>query len=343
MDTEKKQNKMSKKTVNNQEDQEIDLGQILHGVNRFIQNIKKAIFNCIQFFIRNRAIVATLLVLGVGIGIYLDKTTKTYNQEVIVSPYLGTTDHLYSKIEYLSSKLIENDTTFFASIGVKKVSKIGSIKIEPILDIYEFVNSSRSVENEENTQNFELVKLLAEEGSLKEVIKDKLTSKNYPNHKIQIITSGKINPEDLIYPILKFINTDKHYNKILEITRENILIKMKKNEQEIVQVDSILNFMAYNLRQSKNSNLIYNNENNQINPLFELKNELITEIANQKINLENLTVFIKETSITTNITNTKSINGKLKFILPLLFIFGFILIRFSIDFYKSQKKLIAEE
>jgi hypothetical protein len=101
--------------------------------------------------------------------------------------------------------------------------------------------------------------------------------------------------------------------------------------------------MAYNLKQNKNSNLIYNNENNQINPLFELKNALINEIASQKINLENLTVFIKETSITTNITNTKSINGKLKFILPLLFIFGFILIRFFINFYKKQKTLVAKK
>lgn len=335
---------MSKKAVNNQDDQEIDLGQIVQGLKRFVQNINRTLFNCIQFFIKNSIIILTLLILGVGIGIYLDKMIKTYNQEIIVTPYLGSTDHLYSKIDYISSKLSENDTTFFASIGVKNASKMGSIKIEPVLDIYNFVNSSRSsIDNEENTQNFELVKLLSEEGSLKEVIKDKLTSKNFPNHKIQIITSEKINSEEIINPILKFINTDQYYNKALKITRENILIKMKKNEQEIVQVDSILNFMAYNLKQNKNSNLIYNNENNQINPLFELKNALINEIASQKINLENLTVFIKETSITTNITNTKSINGKLKFILPLLFIFGFILIRFFINFYKKQKTLVAKK
>lgn len=334
---------MSKKSDNKVDNQEIDLGQIVQGIKKFIQNINSTIFNSIQFFIKNIFIIVALLIFGVGIGIYLDKTTKTFHQEIIVSPYLDGTDYLYSKIDYLSSKLNENDQSFFVSIGVKNASKIGSIKIEPIIDIYGFVSNSTSTANAENTQNFELVKLLSEEGSLKEVIKDKLTSKNYPNHKIQITTSDKINQEELIDPLLKFINTDQYYNKMLKITRENILIKMKKNEQEIVQVDSILNFMAYNLKQNKNSNLIYNNENNQIDPLFQLKNSLISQIADQKINLENLTKFIKETSITTNITNTKSINGKLKFILPFILIFGFILIRFFISFYKTQKALTAKK
>jgi hypothetical protein len=85
--------------------------------------------------------------------------------------------------------------------------------------------------------------------------------------------------------------------------------------------------------------LIFNNENNQINPLFELKNNLINEIAIQKINLENMKAFIKELSITSNIRNTKSTNGKLKIILPLFLIFGFVVIRFFISFYKKQQAI----
>lgn len=330
---------MSTNNQNNKEDQEIDLGQVIKSINGFIQRIKAFIYNQILFLVRNSILIATLIIVGGSAGYYLDTTIKTYTHEIIVSPNMGGADYLYSKIDFIASKLKEKDDFFFKSIGVKKPSNIGSIKIEPILDIYNFVNNSSSVANAENTQNFELVKLLAEDGSLKEVIKDKLTSKNYPNHKIEIITSGKINTDELVKPILKFMNTDEYYNKILEISRENILIKMKKNEQEIVQVDSILKFMTYNLRQNKNQNLIYNNENNQINPLFDLKNSLINEIGLQKINLEKMKVFIKELSITTNIKNTKSINGKLKFILPFFLIFGFICIRFFVSFYKKQQAL----
>ena len=322
------------------QDQEIDLTQILKKVDGFLQGIKASIFKILRFFIKNGVVISALLLLGFGTGIYLDMKIKTYTHEIIVSPNMGGTDYLYSKIDFLSSKLKEQDASFFKSIGIKDFSNIASIKIEPILDIYTFVNNSTSAANAENTQNFELVKLLAEDGSLKDVIKDKLTSKNYPNHKIEIITSGKINTDELITPILKFLNTDEYYNKILKISKENILIKMKKNEQEIVQVDSLLKFMAYNLRQNKNQNLIYNNENNQINPLFDLKNSLINEIAAQKISLENMKVFIKDSSTTTNIKNTKNINGKLKFVLPLFLIFGFILLRIVTRFYKKQEALL---
>lgn len=330
---------MTTKSNQNQEDQEIDLSQIFKKIEGFFQRINSFIYKNILFLKRNIVIISTLFILGASLGYFMDTNFKTYTNEIIVSPNIGGTDYLYSKIDFLSSKLKERDEVFFKSISVKNPSDIGSIKIEPILDIYNFVNNSTSAANAENTQNFELVKLLAEDGSLKDVIKDRLTSKNYPNHKIEIITSERITNDELIKPILKFINTDEYYNKILKISKENILIKMKKNEQEIVQVDSILKYMAFNLRQNKNQNLIYNNENNQINPLFELKNSLINENAVQRVNLENLKAFIKDSSTTINISNTKGINGKLKFVIPFLLIFGFILLSIFINFYKKQEAL----
>ena len=39
----------------------------------------------------------------------------------------------------------------------------------------------------------------------------------------------KINNVELIAPILKFLNTDDYYNKIIKISRDNILTKMNKN------------------------------------------------------------------------------------------------------------------
>lgn len=321
---------------NNSDNQEIDLSMISNKVKDFFDEIATSIFRSILFFKTNLVRISILAAIGIGAGVYLDETNKSYNSEIIVTPNMGGTDNLYSKIDFLAAKLKENDTTFFKKLGIKNLSNIKTIKIEPILDIYSFVNNSTSAANADNTQNFELVKLLAEDGSLKDVIKDKLTSKNYPNHKIQIATSEIISKEGLINPIMKFLNTDEYYNKILEISIESVKIKMKKNEQEIVQIDSILRFMTYNLGKNKNQNLIYNNENNQINPLFDLKNSLINDIAGQKINLENLKLFIKDTSTTTNILNTKLLNDKLKFFLPLFLIFGFILTNSFSKFFKNQ-------
>ena len=160
METDKKQKKMSKKTVINQDDQEIDLGQISKSMKTFMQRINKSLFRVIQFFVRNRIITATLLILGLGLGIYLDKTTKTYDHQIIVTPNFGSTDYLYSKIDLIQSKINEGDTVFLKEvIGVKEPKRLLNIKIQPIFDVYRFI--------ENKPENFELIKLMAEESDIK--------------------------------------------------------------------------------------------------------------------------------------------------------------------------------
>jgi hypothetical protein len=95
-------------------------------------------------------------------------------------------------------------------------------------------------------------------------------------------------------------------------------------------------------KNERSSNLVYNNENNQINGLFDLKNKLINEIANKKIELVKMDSFIKETSIIINIKNNTGINGKMKLILPILFLVLFIFINAFNEFYKSQLQKLKQ-
>ena len=133
------------------------------------------------------------------------------------------------------------------------------------------------------------------------------------------------------------MNTDEYLNKISTINIENIKNKLYRSEQEIKQIDSLISQTARSMaRNEKSSNLVYNNENNQINGLFGLKNNLINEIAAQKIELVKIESFIKDISITTNIKNSKGINDKLKFILPILFIFMFLFATLFRRFYTKQ-------
>jgi hypothetical protein len=211
-------------------------------------------------------------------------------------------------------------------------------EIEPIIDIYTFVNTNTAIaDNAQNTQNFELMKLLAENEDINKVIKDEKTSKNYPHHKILITTKYKIQDNNIINSILNYLNSDEYLNKILAITRENTFIKIKKNEEQILQVDKLINQISENLAKDREaSNLIYNNENSEINSLFILKNSLINEIAQQKITLENIKLFIKDISITTNIINSKGINNKMKFILPFIFVIFYLILFGFISLYKKQ-------
>ena len=330
---------MSENASNQSDNQEIDLGLLIQKVNGFIGSISFNIFRFILFLKKNLLIFALLVLTGAALGYFLDQTNKSYDSEIIVSPNTGGTDYLYSKIELLRSKLGEGDTQFFKSIGINNPEKIILIEIDPIIDIYSFVNqNTANTANAQNTQNFELMKLLAESSDIEKVIKDKTTSKNYPHHKIHIVTSSKTSDAETIQPLLKFLNTDKYLNQILAISKENIIIKMKKNEELINQTDSLIKILTINLsRNQKSSNLVYNNENNQFNSFFDLKNNLINEIASQRIALVNSNVVIKDISTVVNIKNTKGVNNKFKFILPVLFIFLFIVFAMVNSLYKKQK------
>jgi len=317
--------------------EEIDLGLLVKKINGFFGSVSFSIFKGILFLKKKALILISLLVIGGVLGYFLDRTGKTYDSEIIVSPNLGGTDYLYAKIDLLKSKLGEHDIAFFKTIGIKNPNNISLIEIEPIVDIYTFVNNSTSAASAQNTQNFELMKLLAESSDINKVIKDNVTSKNYPNHKIHIVTSSKTSMNELIKPLLKFLNTDDYLNQILAISKDNIKIKMKKDEELIEQTDSLIKILTINLsKNQKGSNLVYNNENNQFNSLFDMKNNLINEMAQQRIELVKINTFIKDISTVINIKNSKGTQGKMKLIVPFLLIFLYLFLCIFKSFYKKQ-------
>lgn len=326
---------MSTNSQNN-DNQEIDLSDISKKIGGLYDAVLMSIFNMLLFFKRKALILVLLFIIGAGLGYFLD-SNKNYDSQIIVAPS-GGVDYLYSKIDLIKSRLSEKDQTFFKSIGINNSDKIQNIKIEPIVDLYNFVNNNTAIaSNAQNTQNFEVIKLLAESNDINKVIEDELTSKNYPYHSLLISSSGRIESDDIIKPLLKYLNTDDYMSQISKINKENILIKMKKNEEEIVQIDSLISVISKNIsKNNKSNNLIYNNENSEINAMFELKNKLISEIASQKIQLVKIESFIKDISITPNIINNKGTNGKMKLILPILFISLFVLISLFLAFYKNQ-------
>ena len=322
----------------NSQDQEIDLGQIGKGIKNFFNGIVDSVFDFIFFLKKKTIIIGILFVTGIISGYLLDQNTKKFTSEVIVVPNLGGYDYLYAKVDLIKSKLKEGDITFFKSIGISKTDIILDIEVEPIIDIYTFVNTKTAiVDKTQSTQNFELMKLLAENEDINKVIKDEKTSKNYPHHKILITTTNKIKNNDVIDPILNYLNSDEYLNKILAITRENTFIKIKKNEEQIIQVDKLIAQISENLAKDKSaSNLVYNNENNEINSLFILKNSLINEIAEQRITLENIKLYIKDISTTTNSINSKGINNKMKFLLPFIFVIIYLILYCFMSLYKKQ-------
>lgn len=324
---------MSTKVPQNNTDQEVDLVLISKKISNFFERINASIFRSIQFFIRNWLIVLILVVVGFGLGLFLDKTQKTYYNQIIVTPNFGSVDYLYAKVDLIQSKIITDDKSFFNKMGLSETSRISHIKIEPIVDVFKFVNN--------NEQNLEVLKLMTANGDLKSIIKETTTSKNYPFYIITFSTNFALKDENTVKALLNYFNASNYYAEVQKVSVDNIKQKIKANDQILLQIDNILNKFSNSesLGAVKNDKLVYYNENVQLNDILKTKEGLIRENGSLKVELITSSKIIKESSVVTNIENSQSIKGKMRLVLPILFVFAFISVVFLKRFYNKQKAL----
>lgn len=310
---------MSTNMQNTDLEKEIDFGQISKKVENIYSSFWNKINSMILFAKRNFVWVCLLFVLGVALGFFYDRSNRSYDHEIVVIPNFGTADYLYSKIAILEAKIKVSDTMFLHNLGIKNASKLRKIEVEPINDIYTFINV--------RAQNFEFVKLMAEDGDVTKIIEDPVTSKNYSFHKISIKTSGDNSKEGLIDPILKFLNSSDYYAEIQKSVIASINLRIKADETTINLIDSLLSDFSTNAnRTMKNDKMIYYNENTQLNEVLKTKNDLIYEVSQKKIELINSQKIVKESQVAINIKDAQSIFTKGKFLFPILLVALFVLI-----------------
>lgn len=322
---------MSTNTQNN-ESQEIDLIQVSKKIGEFFEGIATQLFRAILFFKRNLIWIGVLFFVGIGLGFYLDQKVKVYNHQIIVQPNFNSVDYLYSKIELIESKIKENDTVFLKNVvGIKDTKKFRKIEIEPITDVYKFI------ENKE--ENFELIKLMADNGDIKKILSENITSKNYPYHLLSFVTLQETDYDKTVKPLMEYLNQSDFYSKVQKEFVNNTKIKMIENDSIIKQINGFLNTFSNTVNSSQKSDkLIYYNENSQLNDVIKTKDQLVYEQGQLRLSMVSLDKIVKNNAETLNIKNTEATNGKMIIVLPLLFTFLFILAGLIKSFYKKQLK-----
>ena len=315
----------------NSQEQEIDLGQIGKGIQNFFQGVINSIFDFIFFLKKKIIIVGSLFVIGLALGYFLDKNSS-YTQDILVIPNFGSNEYLYKKIEFLNSRLIEKDTAFFTSIGISNSDNISKIEIKAVNGVFQFVN-----QGDENKQNFELIKLMAEDGNIEEIIKEDAISKNYYLHNITFKTNEKINKKNVIDPFLKHLQDNNFYKTQQKIYQNNIDNKIKFNDSLIVQIDKLI----LNLSNNKGGNISFSEEKG-ISELINKKDLLIKEKQNLFLNQSLFEEIIKTQNVSINNINTKGLNHKMKLFLPILFIILYVILYNFILLYKKQIIRIKE-
>ncbi|HEY0045259.1 MAG TPA: hypothetical protein VGB44_00960 [Flavobacterium sp.] len=309
-------------------DREIDLSALAGKFTGSRRYVSSFFFRCMRFIVKNIIALIIIIIVGVGLGFYSDKTSQSYVHEIIVTPNFGSVDYLYSKVDLINSKIGEKDTMFLKNLGIKHVTSLRRCKVKPIIDVYRFI------ENKE--YNYKLLSLMAEDGDITKIVEENTTSKNYVYHSITFSTKNKITYEGTIVPFLAFLNDSDYFNQIQKRHLANSNMKVAANEVTIAQIDALLNSFSQSQGNGSNGNLVYINENTQLNDIIKTKEELIEEQGYHRVEAINLSSVIKESSSMLNVRDSSSLNGKMKFILPLLFIFLYILGYLFVSFYRSH-------
>lgn len=319
---------MSIQKENNNDNSEIDLLTVFSRIGGFFERINTLLFKIIQFFIKNAIVVIVLIILGFGVGRYLDSNHKLYEHQIIVSPNFESSDYLYSKINLLKAKIADGDTIYLSKVvGIQEPKAIKSIDAKAIPDVYQFI--------EDKEKNFDLIKLMSEDSGLKKVLSDTITSKNYKYHKIYLTTNNWVNEKHFVQALINYLNKSDYYNKIQVISLKNLQEEIVQNDTILAQINTVLNGFS-KVNNNRNDKLVYYNENTQLNDILKNKEELIKDQGKNRIKLVRFEKTIKEISSILNVKKDKKTLQNFTFFLPVLFLTLFILIRLFILFYKKQ-------
>lgn len=307
---------------------EMDLNDVSRKMRGTLSRVNDSFFDGILFIKRNIIILLILLVAGIALGYYLDRGGKKYEHTITVIPNFNSTDYLYAEIDLLNAKIKDGDHDFLRKIGVANPQFIGEIEVEPIVDIYPFINSNNEKDID---RNFEIFRILSETGKIDKVLADPVTSKYYKSHLITITTGVASPQQELIDPVLAYLNSSSYYKKVQGEAIINLNRKIAANDTILKQIDGILNNFG-----KAGGNTTYYNLTTEVDKVIYTKDKITIEQGENRINKINFTKIVKDSNIAANIRIFTATSGLMKFIIPSLLIIGFILVFAFRSYYKSQ-------
>ena len=304
-------NTAPKENVNNQE---IDLAFLYNSLKNLVDNIGFTVFRIINFYLKNIIVTVILTLLGVGLGYYqYTNDPKAYKHEIIVAPNFNSTGYLYNKVQGLG-KGDENSP----------LGHITEAKIEPIIDIFQFVSDSK--------QNLEIARYMSENTiEVNKFKKNNDVEKLYKYHVLSYYTDESDSDSKIYEAVIQALNNDSYLNE-----RQKIEVLETKNKLVELQtsVDNINNIFKKLGSSSDNSKDVNVEMYSQINDLMLTKNDLLKQINKTKVEIVEQEKVIFDASKNLNNSN-KSFLGIIAY--PVLFNFIFLMLAWVSKQFKRYK------
>jgi hypothetical protein len=319
---------MSNTPTTNSQQEEIDLGYLIKKINSLFIKLVKLFFEAISFFIKYKIITIIILLLGISYGYYKDLNRNTvYSNEAIVIPNFESSDYLYSKISALHLKAKAQDTVFLKNILGNEYNRFKGVQIEPLLDIYNFVENSR--------EKIDILRILYQNQNFDEFVENQTISKYYKHHKVTFKVVGKKNSDKIIAALMNHINDNEHLKEYSSIYKAHYQNQIRQYDQMIGQIDSIITSLSLFDKNSNQGVSIFENMNPHL--LLDRKQTFMQEILISKTRIADSDNIIKLQKIDYNLESGRTIPHKIS--QPILFLFLFSFVFFTRYSFRKLKKI----
>ena len=258
---------MSEQNSQNASD-EIDLGVVFEKIKSFFKSILIGIIQIFQFFWKHKFVLVGLLVIGVGIQLYLKSTTKsTFSNQFLVKTNYGSTEYVYSKVNFINLKLEASDSLYNKYIFGEHYDRVKEVEVVPVIDVYGLVNKSEVIK-----ETFEL--LLDQFGDIS-FLEDEININEYPTHKIKIYIKGQADNEMISNRLYDHLASNSYYNELKTKTLESYKEQLEQSKTIRTQIDSILKDQKGNTLPKLDNNAINFSGSQDLDELLSRKQELL--------------------------------------------------------------------
>lgn len=340
---------MSTKKQNN--DEELDLGSLFTVIGKgfknffnFIGNIFKGIFHrlilILIFFKLHVLKFSTAVLIGGIVGFFLENNKETkFSSNLIVKPNYESTQLLYENINYYNDLVKQQNTKHLASIfeiDSTKAASLRKFEITPLINSNDIINAYDEFILDVDTLTVKSYDF--------DNFKASFTDYDYLVHNIKVEATVSDIFNDLEKIIINSIEKNTFFNKIKNLTRENLNRKDSILKANFIEVDSLRNvYMRAILDGSKNNSngtnidLGSKSNINKENDLFEIDRKIINDLNQTYQDIAT------KSEIINIISNFKSegseIKGITKNLIFIMAVLAFLFTLFLILLYDLNKYL----
>ncbi|QTE21486.1 hypothetical protein [Polaribacter cellanae] len=229
---------------NNEE--EVDLGSLFVIIGRgfknffnFIGNIFKGIFHTIIsiliFIKKNIVKIGIAAAIGFVIGIFLQvTTTDRFESEMLVQPNFKSARQLYNNVNYYNDLVKQKDTvglqnTF--SLNKEEAASLRKFTIEPIINQNDIIDSYNDFIQSVDTTTVKSYSF--------QEFKASFTDLDYKIHTIKVISEKNNIFNKLGDVIISSVVKNKYFNRLKELTNENLNRTDSILRQNLIQIDTL--------------------------------------------------------------------------------------------------------